>query len=462
MSTHHLMVPLLMLLASCGAQDLPSEPPGPADLMPRSTRFLGGTTAPWVLQLRGSESDAARAIAVAPDGSILVAGQFEAEILIGSDLLYAEGHVDGFLARLSPLGEPLWAVRIGGPGFDAATGVAVDREGNATVVGELAGSATFEGGRLDAHGRDDLYAVSFTLDGRPRWSMTWGGPGWETVDGVAAAPDGGVLVTGAREVIPTFQGGEEDGQADGFLTRIGPGGRRDWTVRLGGDDWDQSHAVAVARDGTIAVAGFFTGRMSVGGTGLVSAGGADAFVATFSPAGEPRWAGRLGGPRDDAATAVAVTPDGSVAVAGRFPGSMSVGDSLLTSAGDADLFLALLDRTGRPRWALRQGNAEFDSARALTVLGDGSLLVAGAVGGAMEQGAPADGPSQVLLARYTAAGEATTAFRLTGSFVSAAGLATTGLDSAVLAGWFIRDVRVAGRTLKSLGDDDALIVALDL
>jgi hypothetical protein len=438
------------------------ERPGAADVMPRSNRVMGGTTVSWVLHLRGSESDAARAIAVAPDGAILIAGQFDGEIPIGSDLLEAEGASDAFLARLSPLGEPLWAARIGGPGFDAATGVAVDRAGNAIVVGELTGSATVDGGRLDAHGRDDLYAVSFTPDGRRRWSMTWGGPGWETVDGVAAAPDGGVIVAGSREVISGLDDRAGDGQADGFLTRIGPGGRRDWTFRLGGDDWDQAHAVAVAHDGTIAVAGHFTGRMSVGGTELVSAGGTDAFAATFSPGGEPRWAGRLGGPRDDAATAVAVRPDGSVAVAGRFAGVMTVDTTMLTSAGSADLFVALLDAMGHPRWAVRQGGAEFDSAQALTVLGDGSLLVAGAAGGATTQGAPADGPIQVLLARYTAAGESTTAFPLTGSFVSASALATTGPHSAVLAGWFIRDVRVAGQALKSLGNDDALIVALDM
>jgi hypothetical protein len=67
-----------------------------------------------------------------------------------------------------------------------------------------------------------------------------------------------------------------------------------------------------------------------------------------------------------------------------------------------------------------------------------------------------------MLARYTASGEQTTSFQLTGSYVSTAGLAATGPRSAVLAGWFIRDVRVAGRTLSSLGDDDALVLALEL
>jgi len=455
-----MMALLLTLSASCGAQDLPSElaPLARADELPQSARLLGGTTAPWVLHLRGSESDAARAVAVAPDGSILVAGQFDGELPIGSDLLYAEGPSDAFLARLSPLGEPLWAQRIGSPGFDAATGVAVDRDGNVTVVGELGGSVTFDGGRLSARGGEDLFAISFTPDGRRRWSLAWGGPGWQTVDGVSAAPDGGVLVAGTAEVVPGSDRVDESDQADGFLTRIGPDGRREWTVRLGGEGWDQAHAVAVARDGTVAVAGSFGDHMSIGGARLVSAGGDDAFVATFSPEGQPRWAERLGGPRDDAATAVAATPDGSLAVAGRFAGRAALGSFALESAGDADLFLAALDPTGQVRWALHQGDSAFDSAQALTVLGDGSLFLAGTASGATA----GSGPCNVLLARFTSSGEQTTALRLTGSFVSAAGLAATGPRSAVLAGWFIRDVRVAGRTLNSLGNDDALVLALEL
>ncbi|HYU14918.1 MAG TPA: hypothetical protein VEL05_02550, partial [Candidatus Acidoferrum sp.] len=284
--TRFLSIQLLVAASvSCGAQELLPDLPlaGHADEISRSQRVTGGTTTPWVLQLRGSESDAVRALAVSPDGSILVAGQFEADIEIGFDMLVSAGDSDAFLARLSPLGEPIWAVRIGGPGFDAASGVAVDRDGNATVVGEFSGSVTFEGGRLSAKGGRDLFAIAFTPDGVARWSSAWGGAGWETVDAAAAAPDGGVLVAGARvgevaiadrsrpdaDVDPTMDVDVDvDADADGFLTRIAPGGARTWTVRLGGRGWDQAHAIAVGPDGTIAVAGSFADRMSIGRTGL--------------------------------------------------------------------------------------------------------------------------------------------------------------------------------------------------
>lgn len=83
------MMPLaLPLSGSCGALDLPAQLPplARADEIPPSAWLANGTTAPWVLHLRGSESEAARALAVAPDGSILVAGQFDADLPIGSDL----------------------------------------------------------------------------------------------------------------------------------------------------------------------------------------------------------------------------------------------------------------------------------------------------------------------------------------------------------------------------------------
>ena len=48
---------------------------------------------------------------------------------------------------------------------------------------------------------------------------------------------------------------------------------------------------------------------------------------------------------------------------------------------------------------------------------------------------------------------------LDGSLVAVSGLAAAAPRRAVLVGWFLRDVRVGGRALRSLGDFDGLVLA---
>lgn len=413
----------------------------------------------WLVPVRGGEADAARSVAVAPDGSVLVAGQFETDLTIGPDDLVSEGEGDGFLIKLSPAGRPLWSHRFGGAGADTAAAVVVDRDGNAIVVGTRAGELRFSDGRLPARRHEPAFALSFTPDGVSRWATSWGAGG-ESVAAAALAPDGGVLVVGSREGHRGERAVTHE-DSDGFLLRLDPSGEPAWTVTLGGPRWDEAHAVAVGDDGTIWVAGTFTGTMILGSSTLVSAGGDDGFLASVGPDGQVRSARRLGGPDDDAITSLAVTADGAVAVAGWFEGEIALGRDRLVSAGAADAFVAVLDPRGVWRWAGRRGGEGFDGVTALAALPDASILVAAdASAGGDDPLAPLPGRSELV--RFDAGGAARPVTAIEGPLVAISGLAVAGPRRAVLAGWFLRDVRVGGRVLRSHGDFDGLVAAFDL
>lgn len=425
----------------------------------RPGRAARGGGLAWLVPVRGSEVDAARAVAVAPDGAVLVAGQFDQELTVGFDDLVSAGDGDGFLLKLSRGGRPLWAHRFGGPGVDAASAVVVDREGNAIVIGTRAGELTFRDGRLPARRHEPGFALSFTPDGASRWATSWGAGG-ESVAAAALAPDGGVVIVGSRERRggDASWGGED---SDGFLVRLDRAGETLWTVALGGPRWDQAHAVAVSPDGTIWVAGTFAGTMTLGASTLVSAGGDDGFVASFGPDGQARSARRLGGAEDDAITSVAVTSDGAVAVAGWFEGRIAVGGDRLVSAGPADELVAVLDPRGVWRWARQRGGDGFDGATALAALPDGGLLVAGDASSG-DGGALSASPGRAELVRFDRAGRSHRVLALDGSLVAIAGVAVADRRRAVLVGWFLRDARVDGRALRSRGDFDGLVAAVEL
>jgi len=90
--------------------------------------------------------------------------------------------------------------------------------------------------------------------------------------------------------------------------------------------------VAVDTNGNTLVSGTFTGTVDldpdVGQSLLTSAGGNDVFVAKYSAGNELLWARRFGGSGDDRANALAVNSSGTVYIGGRFEQTASFDPSV--------------------------------------------------------------------------------------------------------------------------------------
>lgn len=213
-----------------------------------------------------------------------------------------------------------------------------------------------------------------------------------TADAVASAalPSGDLVVVGTIWGTARFGSIEVQsaGQTDSFVARRSASGTWLWVKRMGGAGMDSAGAVAVDAAGNILVVGDFTGSISVPGTlgplALVPEGTEDAFVAKLDGNGEWLWATRMGGPTGpgggapESAKAVAVDPAGNVYAAGEFRGTVSFGGTTiaLTSAGDADGWVAKLSASGAWQWANRAGGSAIDVAEAISADGT-SVFVTG-------------------------------------------------------------------------------------
>jgi hypothetical protein len=114
----------------------------------------------------------------------------------------------------------------------------------------------------------------------------------------------------------------------------------------------QFTAVALDGAGNTVVAGSFQGTVTLGSFTLTSAGGTDGVVARLSPAGVWLQADRLGGPMNEAITAVAVSATGAVWVAGGFQNSLLLGGVTLTGGNSTSglyngMFLASITAAGQ-------------------------------------------------------------------------------------------------------------------
>lgn len=150
----------------------------------------------------------------------------------------------------------------------------------------------------------------------------------------------------------------------------------------------QGQGIAVDQTGNIYVTGWFRGTVQFGEgvSAPKSYGGRDIFVLKLNPSGKLIWVqsfGSAGG--GDEGLGLALAPAGDkLYVVGSFTGNASFGDAgSLQSAGDSDLFIAVLDPTGKVLKAQRAGGKGpsagqgFDAANAVSVDKNGKIFVVG-------------------------------------------------------------------------------------
>ena len=153
-----------------------------------------------------------------------------------------------------------------------------------------------------------------------------------------------------------------------FVAKYSSDGALIWAKAMGGTSQDSGCAIAVGPDGSVYTTGGFSGTADFdpgsGTANLTSAGNTDIFISKLDPSGNYVWARAIGGRYYDDGFGIAVGPDGSICIMGRFmdtadfdPGS---GTCNLTSAGKYDIFVSKLDASGNYVWAKSMGGTGDD------------------------------------------------------------------------------------------------------
>src|SRR5437867_4193639 len=117
--------------------------PGNSDAFVMKFSPVGGLL--WTTYLGGSAYDRAYAVEIAPDGDVVVAGRagagfpvtagaFQTAFRGGSLPNGAYGPQDGFVCRLTPIGQRRWCSYFGTPDYNVIRDVAVDANGDIYVA----------------------------------------------------------------------------------------------------------------------------------------------------------------------------------------------------------------------------------------------------------------------------------------------------------------------------------------
>lgn len=312
--------------------------------------FLGGS---------GNEEDGLD-VALDALGNIVVAGSTNSTDfprLQPFQAAFAGGFIDAFVAKLNPSGTALlYSTYLGGGGDDAATGVALDANGNAYVTGRTS-STNFPLAspfKSTLGGFQDGFLSKLSPSGSALGYSTYlGGSGLDSGNGIAVDAGGSAIVAGETDSdnfplvnpVDPIRGVDNEG----FVARFNAAGTGLlFSTFLGGTRIDRAQGVALDGAGNIFVAGDTSATdFPVANPLQATNGGAsDAFVTVLNPTGTAfLFSTYLGGRGDEnCCSDIAVSDSGEAFVTGSttsldFP---TVAPVQPGNAGNTDVFVTKL------------------------------------------------------------------------------------------------------------------------
>jgi len=213
---------------------------------------LSDGTIKWTKSYGGSDIDQFNSVAVAADGTLVVAG-----FTYSDDGDFPDTHDrygDAVIAAINPANGALeWAKSYGGGGYDQFNSVTIAPD-NTIIVAAAGGS--IDGDFPDTHGGkgDAVIAAINPTDGTIKWVKAYGGNDYDVFNSVAATPNGIIAVGWTASTDGDFPA--VHGQADAVVANINPtDGTIEWVKTYGGAKYDIFTSVSVAPNGVIVIAG---------------------------------------------------------------------------------------------------------------------------------------------------------------------------------------------------------------
>lgn len=374
-----------------------------AALLPVS---LSAQTFDWNKSLGGADNDYGTASTTDASGNIFVTGYFVDAIDMdpgpGTATLPDANDpymTDAFVGKYDGSGNHVWSFSIGAAGSDGAYGITTDASGNIYVCGEFTGTVDFDPGAAvnnlsSGFTGGQIFVAKYTNAGDYVWaktvaSITHGDNGGQDV---AVDASGNVYLAGYFQgtidldpgaPVVSATSSASGGNSDMVIVKLNSSGDYQWGFNVGGPAIVRS--IDVDGSGNIVTTGEL---FNIGGTGggdfdpgagtsmLTPSGFTDIYIASYTTAGAHRWSYRFGssdpGTSDtESGIEVAFDSNDDVILTGLFRNSFDADPSgttaNLTSAGEADIFLAKYSAAGAHVWSFGLGSSNSQRPQALAL-----------------------------------------------------------------------------------------------
>ncbi len=299
-------------------------------------------------------------VAVDSTGAIIVVGVFMGTINFGGGQHVSQGGFDAMVAKLTPSGGHVWSSSFGDGANQSARAVATDSSDNVLITGGFAETIDLGGQPLTEISNGDLYVAQFTTAGVHVWSSRYGDADSETPNDIATDSADAVLLVGDYSNTISFGGAvlTSTGSTDGFVVKLTTAGAHVWSKSTGATGSDQSRTVAADASNNVLVAGQYRGSIDLGGGMLPTSGSSSsAFIVKYNPNGAHQWSHGFVGTGYSGGAAVAVDGAGSVLMTGSFSTFVDFGGGPLVATGGTDCYLVKFGSTGNHVWSEHFGVA---------------------------------------------------------------------------------------------------------
>jgi uncharacterized protein (AIM24 family) len=270
-----------------------------------------------------------------------------------------------------------------------------------------------------------------------QWSQRFGDANFQGVSAVATDASGNVIIT--AELVG--------------LAKFDASGNPLWSKPIG----SIGYSIDTDASGNFVVSG--VGASGLGGGDLIG----NCFLAKFDASGDHIWSkgfGNVDFAEWDVPHTVVVDVAGNVIITGEFNMTIDFGGGLLTSAGEADIFVAKFDADGNHLWSKRFGDAAPQFGHSVAADASGNLVLTGYFFGSLDfGGGPLTGQTSLYVAKLDAGGN----HIWSKAFDAAIGhsIAADPSGNVVVTGEFYGNVDFGGGPLTNSGNEDIFVAKFD-
>lgn len=249
-------------------------------------RLDGGGSPQWSTSFGSAGNEHARSIALSPAGDVLLTGRYVGAMQVGTTALAHVGDRDAYVAELDGAGVPQWARGFSSPeatSIEYAQALAVRPNGNLVLLGRFDTTLDFGVAQLTSHGGRDVFLAELDAAGEPIWARAFGGPSDERVGALALDAAGNIGIAGALSAIGDLGGGPV-GSATApsvFGALYDATGQLMWArvFEVPGSVFERGLGAAFATNGDLVVVGHAGGPIDYGD----SSSREDGFLVRLAP-----------------------------------------------------------------------------------------------------------------------------------------------------------------------------------
>lgn len=344
----------------------------------------------WLIHAGGYGEKQSTSNVLDDDGNTYITGYFTDSITFGNFQLVSDGGCDIFVSKIDKNGQCVWALKIGGTGFDKGTSIALDQSLNVYVSGCYSDTVNIDGHLLGgSRGNSDIFVVKFDNSGRYLWSNSAGGNAQDISRSIVVDKDNYVYICGTFGYNPDNPAGLNTaffnatelaslGGTDIFIAKLDEDGNLVWAKQAGGSNHDGASKIAIGANQKLYVTGYFWSHpCTFTSNELFSFGNMSTFIARFDRNGMADWVKQSEGVSYDYGESLVLDQDDNIILTGCFKDTLGFTGSGLNTAGDLDAYLIKYNKDGDFVWAKAAGGNGVDKVKSLVVDNMGNAYLSG-------------------------------------------------------------------------------------